>query len=111
MKQPIAVCALAELEADRGHRVLVNGRRLALFLHQGEIYALEDRCLLTAPHPVDLSALDGANGFRVDGVDPGDELGLCVRRAGDENRSSRLGRKDRATRATGRAAPSVRPAT
>jgi glutamate synthase domain-containing protein 2 len=44
MKQPIPVCTLAELEPDKGHRIIVNGRRLALFLHDGEIYALEDRC-------------------------------------------------------------------
>ena len=44
MQQPIPVCPLAELEPDKGHPVIVNGRRLALFLHEGEIYALEDRC-------------------------------------------------------------------
>ena len=44
MKQPIAVCSLEDLTTDQGHAVWVNGRRIALFLHQGEIHALEDRC-------------------------------------------------------------------
>ncbi len=44
MKHPVAVCTLTDLTPDRGHPVTVNGRRLALFLHQGEVYALEDRC-------------------------------------------------------------------
>ena len=44
MKQPMPVCTLAELKPDEGHRVIVNGRRLALFLHEGEVYVLEDRC-------------------------------------------------------------------
>jgi glutamate synthase domain-containing protein 2 len=44
MKQPIAVCALSDLRPGQGHPVTIQGRRLALFLHNGEIYALEDRC-------------------------------------------------------------------
>jgi hypothetical protein len=34
---------------------------------------------------LDLSALDGANGFRLDGIDPGDESGRAVAAAGDVN--------------------------
>ena len=30
---------------------------------------LEDRTLLAAPHPFDLSTLDGSNGFRLGGID------------------------------------------
>lgn len=44
MKQPIAVCSLADLTPDQGHAIRLKGRQLALFLHEGEIYALEDRC-------------------------------------------------------------------
>ena len=44
---------------------------------------LEDRTLLAAPHPFDLSTLDGSNGFRLDGVDAGDYFGHSVNTAGD----------------------------
>lgn len=37
-------CTVAELTEDKGHEVWVNGRPLALFLHQGSVYALDDRC-------------------------------------------------------------------
>jgi hypothetical protein len=48
---------------------------------------LEDRRLLAAaPHPLDLSTLDGDNGFRLDGVVIGNGLGaIDVSRAGDLN--------------------------
>ena len=46
---------------------------------------LEDRTLLAAPHPFDLSTLDGSNGFRLDGIDAGDRSGVSVGRAGDVN--------------------------
>lgn len=38
------VCSLASLEHGRGNEVWVNGRPVALFLHEGSVYALEDRC-------------------------------------------------------------------
>ena len=46
---------------------------------------LEDRTLLTAPHPFDLSTLDGSNGFRLDGIDTNDYSGGSVSTAGDVN--------------------------
>ena len=46
---------------------------------------LEDRTLLAAPHPFDLSMLDGSNGFRLDGIDAGDSSGISVSTAGDVN--------------------------
>ncbi|ROR32069.1 glutamate synthase-related protein [Inmirania thermothiophila] len=44
MPRWIAVCALDDLEEDRGREVWVNRRPLALFLHRGRVHALEDRC-------------------------------------------------------------------
>ena len=35
--------------------------------------------------PIDLSSLDGNNGFRLDGVAAGDQLGISVSSAGDVN--------------------------
>ena len=46
---------------------------------------LEDRTLLAAPHPFDLSTLDGSNGFRLDGVAQADSAGISVSTAGDFN--------------------------
>ncbi|MDC0175564.1 integrin alpha [Planctomycetaceae bacterium] len=46
---------------------------------------LEDRTLLAAPHPFDLSTLDGSNGFRLDGIDVNDRSGHSVSTAGDVN--------------------------
>ena len=46
---------------------------------------LENRTLLAAPHPLDLATLDGSNGFRLDGIDAGDESGYSVSTAGDVN--------------------------
>lgn len=40
----IEVCRLDVLTEGKGHQVIVRGRPLALFLDQGEVYALEDRC-------------------------------------------------------------------
>ncbi len=37
------------------------------------------------PHPLSLSGLDGNNGFRIDGVNTGDSLGISVSSAGDVN--------------------------
>jgi len=37
------------------------------------------------PSDIDLSSLDGSNGFRLDGVDPGDYSGFSVASAGDLN--------------------------
>ncbi len=51
------------------------------------IEALEGRRLLTAaaPNPLDLSTLDGSNGFRVDGEAVDSDLGTIVAGAGDVN--------------------------
>ena len=38
------VCQKGELVEGKGFEVVVNGRPLALFLHQGQVYALDDRC-------------------------------------------------------------------
>ena len=38
------VCDLNDLVADKGKEVFVNGRPLALFMHQGKVYAMDDRC-------------------------------------------------------------------
>jgi glutamate synthase domain-containing protein 2 len=38
------VCELAALKEDHGSECWVNGRPIALFLHQGVVYALQDRC-------------------------------------------------------------------
>ena len=39
-----AVCGIDDLAEDKGKEVLVNGRPIALFLHQDKVYALDDRC-------------------------------------------------------------------
>ena len=46
---------------------------------------LEARLVLAAPHPFDLSTLNGTNGFRLDGIDAGDQSGRSVSSAGDVN--------------------------
>ena len=46
---------------------------------------LEDRTLRAAPHPFDLSTLDGSNGFRLDGIDSFDYSGRSLSVAGDVN--------------------------
>ena len=46
---------------------------------------LEDRTLLSAPHPFDLGTLNGTNGFRLDGIDADDRSGRSVSSAGDVN--------------------------
>lgn len=39
-----AVCNLEDLVPDKGAEVVVNGRPIALFLHDDKVYALDDRC-------------------------------------------------------------------
>ena len=52
----------------------------------GTAEALEDRTLLAlAPNPVFLATLNGTNGFRLDGIDAGDQSGMSVSSAGDVN--------------------------
>ncbi len=46
---------------------------------------LEERVLLSAPNPFNLSGLDGLNGFTLDGMAIGDQMGWSVRSAGDVN--------------------------
>ena len=38
------VCEVATLTEGYGHECWVKGRPIALFLHQGKVYALQDRC-------------------------------------------------------------------
>ena len=52
---------------------------------QGTAQRLEKRTLLAAPHPLDLSTLNGTNGFRLDGIDMDDNSGRSVSSAGDVN--------------------------
>ncbi len=47
--------------------------------------ALESRVLLAAPNPVDLTGLDGGDGFRLEGIADGDQIGYSVSNAGDVN--------------------------
>jgi glutamate synthase domain-containing protein 2/nitrite reductase/ring-hydroxylating ferredoxin subunit len=44
MPEWIEVCELSTLEEGEGAEVWVNGRPVALFLYQGMVYALDDRC-------------------------------------------------------------------
>ena len=46
---------------------------------------MEERLVLAAPHPFDLSTLNGTNGFRLDGINAGDYSGISVSSAGDVN--------------------------
>ncbi|MCA9056137.1 MAG: FG-GAP repeat protein, partial [Planctomycetaceae bacterium] len=46
---------------------------------------LEERTLLSAPNPLELSALNGSNGFVIPGVDSSDMSGYSVSGAGDFN--------------------------
>lgn len=38
------ICDVASLQEERGNECWVKGRPIALFLHQGVVYALQDRC-------------------------------------------------------------------
>ena len=49
------------------------------------VQRLEDRTLLAAPNPLELSSLNGTNGFRLDGVAAFDGSGSSVSSAGDVN--------------------------
>ncbi len=44
MSEWVTVCPLAELSEGKGFEVRLKGRPLALFLHQGKVFALDDRC-------------------------------------------------------------------
>jgi glutamate synthase domain-containing protein 2/nitrite reductase/ring-hydroxylating ferredoxin subunit len=44
MAQLKKICRVSELEEGRGREVIVNGRPLALFLYEGKVYALDNRC-------------------------------------------------------------------
>ena len=46
---------------------------------------LEDRTLLAAPHPFELSTLGGTNGYIFEGIDADDRSGYLVNSAGDVN--------------------------
>jgi Ca2+-binding RTX toxin-like protein len=47
--------------------------------------SLESRLLLSAPHPLNLNTLDGANGFRIEGISPEDMAGSSLSAVGDIN--------------------------
>lgn len=71
-----------------GHRIGRRARTRRRALSTGLPTAaevLEIRTLLSAPHPVDLSTLDGTNGFRLDGIDRDGVSGYSVSSAGDVN--------------------------
>jgi hypothetical protein len=55
------------------------------FLASPLLESLEDRLLLAATNPLELSSLDGTNGFRLDGVAANDRAGSSVSNAGDVN--------------------------
>jgi len=57
-----------------------GGDRLA-----GESYVVFGKADWSATPALDLTTLDGTNGFRLDGIDAGDESGLQVASAGDVN--------------------------
>ncbi|MCA9028868.1 MAG: FG-GAP repeat protein, partial [Planctomycetaceae bacterium] len=60
-----------------------RGRRRRIGLAATE--ALESRVLLAAPNPVDLTTLDGSDGFQLAGIADGDQIGYSVSNAGDVN--------------------------
>ena len=70
-------------------RVPARSRRRTSRLAHGPspacMESLEDRRLLSAPHPLDLSTLDGTTGFRLEGINAGDRAGRSVSSAGDVN--------------------------
>ena len=68
----------------RANRRRTGLRRQQYLVHPG-LESLEDRVLLAATNPVDLSTLDGTTGFRLDGIDTGDLSGIRVSSAGDVN--------------------------
>lgn len=44
MAQMKKICRVSELEEGRGREAIVNGRPLAIFSYEGNLYALDDRC-------------------------------------------------------------------
>ena len=65
------------------NRIPATRKRTTQRLRKAE--RLEVRCVLSAPHPFDLSTLDGSNGFRLSGIDDSDFCGRSVSNAGDFN--------------------------
>lgn len=59
-------------------------RNGSMWLHQMP-ERLEARFVLAAPHPLELSSLDGTTGFTMKGVNNGDSTGYSVANAGDVN--------------------------
>ncbi len=76
---------LRGIRACRVHRASRKRRGLRRRGRPSPVEWLEDRTLLSAPNPVDLSALNGSNGFRIDGVDANDYTGASVAGVGDVN--------------------------
>ena len=69
----------------RQRRALQARRRRAGLSPVSVVQQLEDRTLLAAPNPLDLGALNGTNGFRLDGVAAYDNAGYSASSAGDVN--------------------------
>ena len=71
----------------RKHRLLERHLGYSTFAQATGLYgeSLEDRTMLAAPHPFELSSLNGMSGFSLDGIDAGDESGTVVSSAGDIN--------------------------
>jgi nitrite reductase (NADH) small subunit/3-phenylpropionate/trans-cinnamate dioxygenase ferredoxin subunit len=44
MARRIEVARMKDLRADRGHCIEVEGRAIALFLKDGKVFAMDDRC-------------------------------------------------------------------
>ena len=71
----------------RKHRLLERHLGYSTFAQATGLYSesLEDRTLLAAPHPLDLSSLNGVSGFAIYGIDVDDRSGVAVTHAGDVN--------------------------
>ena len=69
----------------RQRRLLNSRRRRAVRQPVATAQRLETRTLLAAPNPLPLSSLNGANGFRLDGVAIYDGIGQTIDTAGDVN--------------------------
>ncbi|MCA9010383.1 MAG: FG-GAP repeat protein [Planctomycetaceae bacterium] len=73
---------LQVLKLNLTHR---DGKRWRNDRKGAMVEALTPRLLLSALNPLPLSSLNGTNGFRLDGIDAGDNSGISVSSAGDVN--------------------------